>query len=169
VAWDRAGNERAGPYYLIASHRLANFGCASLHIYLGENKLIPVIARNIHDQVDNITLNLTGFPLAGFDYNCEPSGCVISGDERGMDVLNVNPYEERTYYARVMSSEPGKESLTLNASSSTDPALDDSHSITIMTTYPAYFPGIGPWAIVLLLVFAGLAYGALSGGRPAAK
>jgi hypothetical protein len=159
---DRAGNENITSYYFTVSHPLANFASAGCHIYLGESRLVPVMVRNIQDQADNITLNLTGYPFAEFEYECDPSDCIISTVTRGMAALNVNPYEERTYYVRVMSSEPGEYSLTLNASSYIDPLLYDSHTIDIKLNYPSYFPGLEPWATLLLLVVAGLVYGALS-------
>jgi len=159
---DRAGNENITSYYFTVSHPLANFGSTSLHIYLGDTRLVPLMVRNVQDQVDNITINLTGYPFAEFEYNCDPSDCIISTETESMVALNVNPYDERRYYVRVMSSEPGEDILNLTAKSLINPLLNDSHSITIRTSYPAYFPGLGTWAIVLLLVIAGFVYGALS-------
>ncbi len=162
IARDRAGNENRTRYYFSVSHPLANFGSASCYIALGDSKLVPVMVRNVQNQADNVTINLTGYPFAEFKYECDPSECVISDETRGMVALNVNPYEERTYYVRVLSSEPGEDTLDLAASSSLEPGLNDTHTISIRSSYPVYFPGIGPWAIVLLLVMAGFAYGALS-------
>jgi hypothetical protein len=158
-AVDRAGNINWSRYYFTVSHPLANFGSSFYHIVLGETALMPILVRNIQNSPDDVAVNLTGYQFAWFEHECEPSECTISGDRRGLEALGLNPYEERTYHVRIMSSEPGEYTLYLNASSSIDPGLMDNHSLSINVGYPVYFPGLGPWAVILLLVLAGFLYG----------
>jgi hypothetical protein len=159
---DRAGNLNETRFYFTVAHPLANFASSSYYIILGETKLVPVLVRNIQESPDDITLNLTNYRFAWFEYLCEPQECVIGGDKRDMDVLNVNPYEERTYYVRLLSSEPGSYALHLNATSALDPTLEDNHTLSLVMGYPVYFPGLGTWSIILLLILSGLIYSWIS-------
>jgi hypothetical protein len=161
---DRAGNLNETRWFFTVAHPLANFGSSYYYIILGETKLVPVLVRNIQEAPDDITLNLTSsnYQFAWFEYLCEPGECVIGGDKKNMDVLNVNPYEERTYYVRLLSSEPGEYALHLNATSAIDPTLEDNHTLTLEMGYPIYFPGMGPFSIVLLVILAGLIFGWVS-------
>lgn len=166
IARDRAGNENISRYYFSVSHPLANFGNPSYYITMGESALVPVYVRNIQDSVDNIVVNLTAssYPHARFEHECDPSECTLSPDKRRIEVLSVNPNEERIYNVRVLSGELGEYTLGLEATSAVNTSLTDSHSTSITMGYPVEFPGLGSWAIVLLLVLAVFAYGAISTG-----
>lgn len=157
---DRAGNLNETRFYFTVAHPLANFASSSYYIILGETKLVPVLVRNIQESPDDITLNLTSsnYQFAWFDYLCEPNECILGSDKKDMDVLNVNPYEERTYYVRLLSSEPGEYALHLNATSALDITLEDNHTLSLEMGYPVYFPGLGTWSIILLLILSGLIY-----------
>jgi hypothetical protein len=160
IAEDRAGNANVTKYYFTVSHPLANFGTRSVFLALGESRLIPVMVRNLQNQQDDIILNISGTDtFSRFEFSCDPDRCVISPDGRSMTVLNMNTFEERIYYVRLLSSQPAEYYLELDARSSVDIGLTDFHHLNMTTSYPIYFPGIEPWAMIVLLILAGLSFG----------
>ncbi len=164
VAEDRAGNSFASSYGVFTSHPLARFGTSNYHISLGESNILPVVITNILDQPDNITINLTGYPHAEFEIECSPTDCELAPDRRSIKAFDVYTYEQRVYYIRVLSSDPGLYIINMTAQSELDVHLNDTHSTDIRITFPAFFPGLGGWAIALLLVLSGFIY-ALAGDR----
>ena len=163
ITQDEAGNIGMTRFFFSVTHPLVNFGSMGYFLSLGESRLIPVFVRNIQNFQDNITLNLTGTDtFSRFDFNCEEGHCQISLDRRNMEVYNMNPYEERVYYVRLISAEPGEYELNLTATSLMVPDLEDSDLAVIKTSYPVFFPGLEEWSIVLLLALAGISYGFLS-------
>jgi hypothetical protein len=163
VATDRAGNYYRTPLHFSVTHPLANFGERNVFLELGSTKLVPVAVRNIQDETDNVTLNLTGTDtFSKFYFDCQANSCSMDPDGRSMTVLNLNPFSERIYYVRLISSQPDDYYLELSSRSSADLSVTDYHVLNITTSYPVYFPGMEPWAMLLLLVLAGFSFGLVS-------
>jgi hypothetical protein len=154
---DRAGNVNTTSdtdgWYFIATHRTANFVTRRVYISLGQSYNMRVQVRNLENEFDTITLVLGGdYHLAEF-LDVTDEGVTVSGDGKSLDV-GLNPGEERTFYVRIMSSEVTEEpqSLTLTATSELLGGESDSDQALITVGYPASFPGLSPWAAMILVL-----------------
>ena len=134
-----------------------SFGSDNYYLTLGENRLIPFTVRNIQAAPDNMTIRLHGYYTASFDYSCG-SGCYISNDKRRLRIRDINPDEGRTYFFRIVPSSPGTEQLEFNVTIDSDPNLYEIYTMDITTGYPVFFPGLGTWGIVFMLLAAGLVF-----------
>ncbi|MCK4714162.1 MAG: hypothetical protein KAT35_01190, partial [Candidatus Aenigmarchaeota archaeon] len=155
-ATDRAGNTYRTGYGFITSHMLANFGISSLYLTMGDTFLVPVIVRNMQALPDTINLSLSEYEHVAFEHDCNPYDCIMGSNRRELSVLNVSPYDERTYYIRVLSSERGEYYPTVSAKSELDPSIEDAHALTLTTGYPVYFPGLSDLAVAFLIIASAL-------------
>ncbi|RLI97098.1 MAG: hypothetical protein DRO99_03475, partial [Candidatus Aenigmatarchaeota archaeon] len=153
---DRAGNWNKSQYFFVATHELANFVTHNLFLSLGQSYDLRVQARNLQNKFDNITILLDGYQLA---YFLNVSGAELIAGGRGLKV-GLNPYEERMFYVRVVSAEVTNAPVWLNltATSKIDANLLDEDAVSIMISYPASFPGLAEWAMVILVFMSAAIY-----------
>jgi len=163
---DRAGNSFRFPSGsvsgIITSHPLFSLGLSYMYISVGESRLLPLYTMNILDVPDNVTMEIDGYPYAKFDTRCTPDTCTLSADKRSITILNLNPYEQRLVHVRIGSTQPNTYSVQINATSEVEPSNVDSNTFTIDIGYPVYFPGLGEWGILMIIILS-LAYVAMSG------
>lgn len=136
-----------------AQEPLAEFGISSYYLTLGDTGLAPVTVRNPQASPKDIVLNLSGYPDAHFEYSCFPSECAISSSERDMDVFNMEPDEERTYYVKLVSAGIGDHSLVLE-SNTTSGSMSCSDTMSIRIGEPVTFPGLGAWAALAIVMLS---------------
>lgn len=169
---DKAGNNKRFPegYIegIITSHPLASFGQSYIYLTVGDTMLVPVNVLNINNVPDNIEVELDdtpphNYPYARFEHICDPTDCTLSADGRNLTALNVDPFERRLYFVRIISGDKGDYTLQMNATSLiADETLEDSHILNIKIDYPVYFPGLEGWAILMMIMISA-AYIMLSG------
>jgi hypothetical protein len=155
---DRAGNwNYTLDYYnpqwnFIVTHMLGNFVTHNLFLSLGQSYDLRVQTRNLQSAYDNITIKLDGYTMA---YFLNTSGAGISNNGRTLKT-GLNPNEDRTFYVRVLSSQVRDTPYILNltATSEIDPTLKDVDDVKITIKYPASFPGLTGWAIMILILLS---------------
>jgi hypothetical protein len=168
---DRAGNGNVSDVLQIGTHPLANFGKHTVHMSMGESALQKVYVRNMRDQVDNVTvtvssdlpvsprfIGLADLRLIGGIWT--GNGLELSNNNRTLVVYNLNPGATLPpFNLRLWSSEPPEVYyLRLDALSAMDPGLTDADQALVQISYPASFPGLNEWAIIILIVLAVAAY-----------
>jgi len=161
---DRAGNINMSGMFHIGTHPLANFVKHSLYLSLGTSASPKIKVRNIQDQPDNITVTLTSDLLVTPYFRwellideIEKGNIELRDDNQTIVVYNLNPNEERVFYAMVWSSDEAR-SYYMNLDAFSALNLTDSDSAVVQIGYPASFPGLNEWAILLLIILAVFAY-----------
>ena len=96
--------------------------------------------------------------LDGYDnaYFLNITGVQVANGGKQL-TIGLNPSQEKTLYVRVHSADVSSTPYTLQLDAVTaDPADDtaDSDAVSIMVEYPAEFPGLSWWAIVVLVVLS---------------
>ena len=163
TATDRAGNRNESDWKFLTEHPLANFAVKSLVLTLGSMHIAKVQVRNLQDETDNITLTLSGYQYAEFLPGQAGAEVYIAGSRRNgqLKAFYVAPNELREYSVKILSSEPAVYLLNITATSDL-PGLTDKDSMSIRTEYPASFPGLTEWAVVLLIMISvGIYFGGL--------
>jgi len=164
---DRAGNSVTQTFLV---GRMANFVMSSLHLILGGSYNVRVYVRNIDNETDNITLELSGsYPLGlvrfrdlrpwEFDYDISPDG-------RNLIVYDMEQYNQTSFFVYVLSSDVDEVggTLILNATSSAS-GKKESDQLLIRVGYPVIFPGLNDWAVIVLIIMAvGIYYARIEKG-----
>jgi hypothetical protein len=132
-------------YYSVYYHAICNFLVNDEYrTILGSTDLIALEIRNIHDQADNITLELA--PNCKFVENDTPTLSMV-----------LNPAEERIIYARLVPMMKGF-TLFLNGTTQNDIALFDEDIIDVRVDMPPNFSELGDAAAMAIVLLAGLVY-----------
>jgi hypothetical protein len=86
------------------------------------------------------------------------NGATFEQNNRVMHV-DVSPYEQRTFYVRVMGNDVTDQPQQLNLSAVSSLLIQDNDTAYVMVTYPAEFPAFdAAWAVLLMMVFAALVF-----------
>lgn len=135
--------------YFVYNHPICNFLVTEQYrTVLGSNDLVALEVRNIHDRFDNVTLGLA------------PSfGKFVETDSTSLNAI-LNPSEEKIIYARLVPSMDGFQ-LTLTCISEADISLVDEDFIVVSVDMPPNFSELGDFAVIALVLIAGLVYFAL--------
>jgi hypothetical protein len=150
---DRAGNSMLSDYFYISPHRLANFVGQAAYMEMGTEALVKVYVRNLDESRDNVTVVLSGYPLAAFE-PVDDAG--FSADFRSLNVT-LDRKEQRAFFVKVTPTDTGTYALSLDAYSLNNPAITDSDDLQLMVGYPASFP-VSDWSVLLLVGAAAAAY-----------
>jgi hypothetical protein len=141
-------------YYLVYYHPLCNFlAFDEFRMVLGSIELVAIEIRNIQNAYDNITLQL----LSSFGKFVETSSPTQS--------IVLNPMEEKTIYARIISQASDFD-LMLVGSSQSDLWLTDQDTIRVMVGFPPNFSELSDAAAMVLVLLAGLIYFGFVRTRP---
>ncbi len=163
VARDKAWNEKREPdtgWNYIVTHPLANFVTHDLYLVIGNSFDVEVQVRNLQSSQDKITLILDSYPLAGF---INPgSEAEIGPKGRSLSVI-LNPDEQKSFHVRVLTSDVGSFVLKINATSDINLGLKDSDTLTISVNFPASFPGLDAWGMIVLIALSVVVYWKVSG------
>lgn len=151
-----------------SASQLANFATHQLYLSIGQSSDIKVQARNAQADFDNITITLTGYTMAYFMNTTEGRLEDVGGMENRKLIAGLNPYEENTFYVRVISSDVQDKpySLNLTATSEINPALTDEDAVYITIRYPPSFPGLAGWAVAVLIMLSAAAYWGIGLRKP---
>ncbi len=159
AAVDRAGNKNETGHYYLTRFPLANFNVHSLDLALGESFILTVYVRNMKELAANVTVNLTGYPLARFAAPDE-SSVSISEDKRNIVVFDMIPGEQRGFEVMVYTSDIGAFYLNLTAENSLSDIqhVSNTDSVRINIGYYPAFPGLNWTGILLAIAAAMLVY-----------
>ena len=152
---DRAGNMVVSEHYHIGIHPLANFVRRNVYLTMGESARAKIQVRNMQDNVDNVTVNLTtNLPVRPYFILVDDPDVEVTGpNNHSLLVKNLNPNEEKVFYVMIWSSdETSAYYMDLDATSELDNTLSDSDQLIVQIGYPAAFPGLDGWAIMILII-----------------
>ncbi len=166
---DRAGNVNVSNVSHITTHPLANFVKHNLHLIVGDSITLKVYIRNMQDEVDNVTVNISsGLPVDPYFVVMESLAWInntwvgedleLKGNNRTIVVKNLNPESQRSFIIQVWSTEPDIYHMFLDAYSELNINLTDTDQALIKISWPASFPGLSEWAILVLIILAVLGY-----------
>ncbi len=185
-AKDWAGNIVVTEVSYIATHQMVNFIIHSLYMTLGDSFDLDVQVRNLQPVFDNITLTIiapSNYVMTTF---LDTGVGTLDGSGTGyvLEDIGLNPNEEKIVKIRVMSSNIGPEAgenpyIYVNATSMLNATgglcesqaggegecLKDSDDAMIVVGYPAAFPGLSWWAMVILVMLAVIIYGGIGTGK----
>jgi len=153
-AIDKAGNINSSSdlgWIYITSYPLANFMTHNVHLSLGLTHDLRIQVRNLQNEFDTISIDLDGYPNACF---LNASHANVK-DCRSLEI-GLNPYEDRIVTVRILAEEvrDAPYTLNLNAQSGINPGLTDKDSASISIKYPAMFPGLSSWAIIIIILLS---------------
>jgi hypothetical protein len=168
---DRAGNVEISDRINIGTYTLARFGKEKMIISVGESGIMKVYVRNIQGTTDEVTITINStLPIdpyfvsmgdftifnntwIGDDYDLEDNN-------RTVVVKNLVPNEFRRLDLMVWSTEPDMEfyQVFLDARSGLGTNLTDNDEAFVVMTYPASFPGLDAWSILILIIMAVVVY-----------
>jgi len=169
IAWniravDRAGNVFTYPesgnivFMSNPEHPLAEFVDHDAFISIGETGYPKVYVRNLNPSPDVVNVSLAGtYPQGLAKFLWASSMIWNSTDMRSISV-QLNPYEQKTFYVEVASTDEGRYTLDLNASSQNFAPLSDADEMGISVGFNATFPGIEIISLLVLLALSTLAY-----------
>jgi hypothetical protein len=158
---DRAGNMVVSEVYHIGTHPLANFAVHNVYMSLGEMSRSKIQVRNIQSVADNVTINLSGnMPIDPyFIWIDDPDVEITGNNNMTLIVKNINPGEQRIFYALLWSSDDTDTyHIDLDARSAINADVTDSDQAIVQIGYPASFPGLDIWTVLILVTLATLAY-----------
>jgi len=143
------------------SQPLARFSADNMHIQLGSSSLVKVYVHNPDAYYANITLWITGdYPtdMVRFTGDVYEPGVYYTADMKNATV-QLNPGNDKVMTLVALSTLPKTTgyNVTLNANT-TASIRTVSKNMTVFLDYPASFPGLEAWGIILLLALSGLAY-----------
>ena len=157
--YDNAGNVNASPsttgWHFLVDHPLANFVAHDAFVTMGTVDKGRVMVRNLQNQMENVTVWFEGYSLAWFEEG--EGNYQISADGRKLNVTDLAQGEARTFSIGIMTSDPGTYELYMNATAWVS-GVSDSDTMRITSAFPPEFPGLGLWAVMLLILAASAAY-----------
>lgn len=159
LVFDNAGNMKAMPsstgWYFLMEHPVANFEAHESYVIMGTMDKGKVQVRNVQNAMENVTIMLDGYALAWFE---EGEGAYqMSADRRELNVTDLAQGDSRTFHIGVMASDPGTYALYMNATAIVS-GVQDGDTLRVVSSFPADFPGLEMWAIILLFGITGLVY-----------
>lgn len=141
---DSAGNVNYSIVQFSVIRPLALFTTHSLHLILGEQELVEIIVTNSQTISDKIELKLTIYNYALFEEN----------DSRSVEFV-LNPGGEKILPVRIFTSDIGTSNLILEAKGRYS-GLEAYDVLKITVSLPAEFSELNNFAIVLLIIIAGV-------------
>ncbi len=158
-AQDRAGNIYSRNIFFTSApnNLIMKLHEHNIFISIGESYHVRIELRNIKSIPDMINISLQGTYPPGLARFLQSSPIIwMSSDQRNVTAL-LNPYEQKTIYVEIISTDQGDYTLDLQAGSQTYP-IRSNDSLSIMIGFPAAFPGIEIASILILFVLSGLFY-----------
>jgi hypothetical protein len=179
-AQDRAGNMMMTGLLYVSAHSIVNFVVHNVYMAIGTSFDLDVQVRNLQPAFDNVTLMITGFPGYVTAVFIDTGVGNLTGSGYVLEDIGLNPNEEKMVKIRVTphrtGPEPGEDIYVyLNATSmlnataglcGTQPGgsgecMKDGDEAMIVVGYPASFPEMSAWAILLLVVLSAVIYSGL--------
>jgi len=141
-------------YYTVYFHPLCNFlAFDEFRMVLGSIELVAIEIRNIQNAYDNVTLQLV--PSFGkFVETSSPYQSIV-----------LNPMEEKTVYARIVSQASDFD-LILTGTSQNDLELMDQDTVRVVIGFPPNFSELSDFSALVLVLLAGLIYFGFVRTRP---
>jgi hypothetical protein len=159
MAQDRAGNIYPRNIFFSKSpeNLIMKLYEHNIFIGIGENHHIRVQLRNVKPVQDMINVSFQGTYPPGFARFLQSSPIIwMSGDQTNITVL-LNPYEQKTIYTEIISTDQGDYTLELQAGSQSYP-IKNNDMLTIHIGFPAAFPGIELFSIAAIISLAAVLY-----------
>ncbi len=161
TATDLGGARNQSSLRFVVTHLLANFVQHDVFLTLGSSFLAELQVRNLLSAPVNVSVNLSGYEMAGFQ-DSGTGNFTIGGGGRELTVRELGSQEERTFQVSMLSSDPSSYvpalNLTAGNSASGAGALTDQDAIAVAVGFPASFSGLNGWAVGLLILLAVVIY-----------